>query len=487
MSHMRFKRYFVVLAFVSLISFYFLPYAYAKTSETTDSIDLNDINKIDRVVVFSLDGFRYDYLLRTGDAPALQWFKEQGVTAEYCVPSNPTVTATNHASIITGNPPDKHGILGNTFFDWNDMKTYSQFNQESDPYRDTNRGMHLLTTQPSFIHAEEQGIKTAVFAWPWIYDGDEYQGETPTYIFDGDWFGNDEGPYIRTDEGIATKVADTLIDDPDIGLAFARLPAVDSEGHYSGPDSESIKQVIDGSLDKALQTFFEKLDSAGLLEGTAVILTSDHGMTNIFDNHYILEEKQFYLDAVGNTSIDPYLVYNAAGEYLHFIGETNTSKVEEFSLYLEGQDGIRAVYVNDENNILNLDNPARGINISVWLGAGNSRYFGSEMEGTHGYLNDQRDMRGIFLAAGPGIAQNSTIGGIDIIDIAPTALDLLEIENGFSSEGTILTDIYGARTNAFHFPADCEVPVVETNAVILPLITAIFVVSTIYRLRKKRA
>ena len=410
---------------------------------------LEEINTVSRVVIFSIDAFRYDYWLRTGDAASLEWLKEQGVTAAYNVPSNPSVTAVNHVSIITGNHPDKHGIMGNTFYDWETNKSYSLFSDYTDPYRDTNTGLHLLTTKPSVIHAEEKGIKTAVFAWPYVDFGTEFEGMSPTYLFDYDWFGANN---LRTDKGIANKAANTILDDPEIGLVYAWLPGVDSIGHSAGPESASVKQVIDFSVDVALRTFFEKLDSAGLLEETLVIIESDHGMAAVTDSDYFLETKPFFINAVANTGITPYIAHDAAFELLYFIGETNTTKVEEFAGYLKGQDGVQAVFVNDEHNSINLDNPARGVNISVWLEPGRSRNFGSTYLGMHGYLNNNTDMRGIFLAVGPGITPGSTIGGIDMIDIAPTALDMLGIISGFETDGSVLSSIYGSRTEAFSYP-----------------------------------
>ena len=449
MTHMKFKKI-INLALIFLIASSILSMTTTLAMEDkNDQPSLNDINTINRVVVFSLDAFRYDYLLRTEDAPTFEWFKEQGVTAAYSLPSNPSVTAINHVSIITGNQPNVHGIMGNSFFDWEDMKTYSMFTDASDPYRDTNTGLHLLQTKPSVIHAEENDVKTAVLAWPYVDYGTNYEGIAPTYVYDYDWFGANN---LRTDKGIAGKTADVIIADPEVKLVFSWLPAVDSVGHYSGPESPNVKTVIETAVDTALRTFFEKLDSAGLLEETVVILTSDHGMAEVSDSYYFLEEKQFYLDAVGNTSIEPYIVHDAPVEFLYFFGETNASKVEEFGSYLKGQPGIQTVYVNDENAVIDLDNAPRGINISVWLEPGYSRHFGSPYLGMHGYLNDNDEMKGFFMAAGPGIEPDSTVGGINNVDIAPTALNMLGLDAGFDTSGTILSSIFGTRTTAFSYP-----------------------------------
>jgi hypothetical protein len=108
--------------------------------------------------------------------------------------------------------------------------------------------------------------------------------------------------------------------------------------------------------------------------------------------------------------------------------------------------------VNDENAAIDIGHAERQMNISVWLEPGYSRHFGSPYVGMHGYLNNNTDMHGFFLAAGPGIGQNSTMGPINIVDIAPTVLQMLGIESGFDSAGTIISPVYGSRTTAFSIP-----------------------------------
>lgn len=425
--------------------------------ENEKTTELNAVvNEINRVVVFSIDAFRYDYFPKVDDEFVFQWFMEEGIVADYQVSSNPTVTAVNHVSMITGNHVDEHGIIGNTFYDWADNYSYSLFSDAADPYRNTNTGLHLLTSKPSVIHAEENAVNTAVFAWPYVDEGTDYGGISPTYLYDYDWFGAQDK---RTDFGIANTVAQTIVSHPDIELAYAWLPGVDAAGHYSGVDSSTLEAVLH-SINTALDKFFSVLEKNDLLKDTVVILTSDHGMATVTDSYYFLEDKQFYLDAVGNTSLTPYIAHDAAFELLYFMDETNTSKVEEFASYLKGAPGIQTVYVNEENDAINLNHPDRGVNISVWLDQGMSRHFGSPYVGMHGYLNDNPEMRGIFMIAGPGITQNSTIGATSIRDIAPTTLALLGIESGFVCGGTALTSVEGTRTSNFTYPF--YVPSTET-------------------------
>ena len=473
------KHKLILMIFLSVLVIY-SPFTVLSYVNNLNQPSLAESNTISRIVIFSIDAFRHDYFDYT-DLPAIEWLIEQGVKAEYCIPSNPSVTAVNHVSMITGNHPDEHGVLGNTFFDWEDSKAYSLFDDATDPYRDTNTGLHLLTAEPAVIHAEDNDIITMVVGWPYVDSGTFYEGKEPEYIFDYDYLGANQ---IRTNGGITTKVASVIKNHPEIGLVFAWLPGIDAAAHSHGTDAYQVDDALK-STNNAIEHFLEEMERSDLLKETIVILASDHGMADVSDDEYFLEEKSFFIEAETQTGISPYIAHDAAYELLYFIGETNVSKVEEFADYLRGGDGIQAVYLNEASNEIDMNHPNRGINITVFLDPGRSRNFGGSYEGMHGYLNNNTDMHGIFIAAGPGITQNISVPGIDIIDIAPTALDLLGIESGFSSEGSIKTNIYGTRSDIFSYPVEPEEPTDESITVILPLLLAIFGIPTINRLRKK--
>ncbi len=442
-----------------------------------DFTEGESVNTVKRVIVFSADAFRHDYFEKTS-LPTIEWLIGQGVKAAYNVPSNPSVTAVNHVSMITGNHPDVHGILGNTFYDWEDNKSYSLFAEATDPYRDTNTGLHLMSAQPSVLHAEEAGIATAVFAWPYVDDGTTYGGAAPTYVFDYDYFGAEN---TRTTMGIAKKTVDTIIAHPEIGLAFSWWPGVDSRGHYAGIDSTFMIDELE-KVDNALAYVIQRLQEEDMLRETVIILASDHGMAPVHDTNFFLEEKACFELAINMTGIEPYIAHDAAFELLYFMDETNVSKVEEFATYLEGQTGIERVFVNEENEGIDIFNANRGINISVFLEPGYCRNFGDTYVGMHGYLNTNSDMHGIFIAAGPSIKQNTTIDGISMIDIAPTVLSLKDSLSDFETEGTVLSGAIGDRTTEFLNPDY----VVESSLSLIPAIAFLVIVPVISVIRKKK-
>jgi len=95
------------------------------TARTRDTPNLNPHSKL---VVFSFDGFRYDYLTKA-HVPTLNRLKESGVTTPYMIPQFTTKTFTNHQSIVTGLYSENHGIVENAVFD-------PLLNQELSGYED---------------------------------------------------------------------------------------------------------------------------------------------------------------------------------------------------------------------------------------------------------------------------------------------------------------------------------------------------------------
>jgi predicted AlkP superfamily pyrophosphatase or phosphodiesterase len=69
-----------------------------------------------RVLLISLDGFRWDYIERPG-AVRLRQLASVGIRAERLVPVFPSKTFPNHYTIVTGLYTDHHGIVANQMRD----------------------------------------------------------------------------------------------------------------------------------------------------------------------------------------------------------------------------------------------------------------------------------------------------------------------------------------------------------------------------------
>ncbi|MDP4132166.1 MAG: ectonucleotide pyrophosphatase/phosphodiesterase, partial [Bacteroidota bacterium] len=126
------------------------------------------------IILISADGFRYD-LADKYHAENLIRLRTSGVAAAYMQSVFPSLTFPNHYSIITGEYPDHHGIVDNTFFDPARNRVYSMGNrkgvQDSSWYGAT----------PLWVLAEKQGMLTACFYW--VGAESAIQGVRSTYYY----------------------------------------------------------------------------------------------------------------------------------------------------------------------------------------------------------------------------------------------------------------------------------------------------------------
>ena len=74
------------------------------------------LSKHPKLVVFSYDGFRFDYMTKT-TTPNLDTLKKNGVTTPYVIPQFASFTFPNHQSLSTGLNTENHGIMANRVWD----------------------------------------------------------------------------------------------------------------------------------------------------------------------------------------------------------------------------------------------------------------------------------------------------------------------------------------------------------------------------------
>ena len=112
------------------------------------------------VILISIDGYRHDYAkLWEPSGPA--YAIENGAQASKGLePPFPSKTFTAHWSLITGLHPDKHGIVGNTFYDPKLKKRYKYTD------RRTSRDGKWYGGWPLWSWAEHHNMRTATMFWP---------------------------------------------------------------------------------------------------------------------------------------------------------------------------------------------------------------------------------------------------------------------------------------------------------------------------------
>lgn len=223
------------------------------------------------LLLISIDGFRHDYRERA-ETPNLDRLVNEGVTADGLVHVFPTKTFTAHWSIVTGLHTEHHGVVANNMWDPERERSFSLRN------RDAVMDPSWYDGEPIWRTAERQGLTAATFFWP----GSEAPvgGAHATH-----WKAYDAS--IPHEERIEQVLA--WLDLPDeerpdfITLYFSR---VDSLGHRHGPDAPEVTAAI-ADIDADLGRLLRGLEDRGLLGAMHVLVTSDHGMSDIDPERYI--------------------------------------------------------------------------------------------------------------------------------------------------------------------------------------------------------
>ncbi|MEM7347429.1 MAG: ectonucleotide pyrophosphatase/phosphodiesterase, partial [Chloroflexota bacterium] len=196
---------------------------------------------ISHVVVISIDGLRPD-ALQQADTPTLDALRLQGAYTAQAQAVVPSVTLINHASMLGGMNPDKHGIYWNNY----------------EPELGNIQGPTL------FSAGEEAGLSTAL-----LVGKDKLQ-----HLVSPDYTGLYH--YAGFTDQQVMNVAFDLAETAMPNLLFIHLPNVDSSGHTLGWMSSGQLLAIE-LTDTLIGEFVAHLDRIGLLEETVLLITSDHG------------------------------------------------------------------------------------------------------------------------------------------------------------------------------------------------------------------
>jgi predicted AlkP superfamily pyrophosphatase or phosphodiesterase len=200
----------------------------------------------DHVVLISIDGLRPD-AIAAFQAPTLQRLMKEGsytLRAETIVPSK---TLPSHTSMLTGEPPERHGVLWNTAF-------------EDRP--------GTLSIPTVFSIARDNGYRTAAFFSKAKFSHLQRPGTLDYSQAPGGWFG-------RWNADRTTRDVEEYLGRARPNLLFVHLPDPDVAGHASGWMSDKYGAAV-LRADAAVARIMKAADTAFAGDYT-LIVTADHG------------------------------------------------------------------------------------------------------------------------------------------------------------------------------------------------------------------
>jgi hypothetical protein len=212
-----------------------------------------------RVIILNIDGLSW-YWFRRADMPFLHEMMEQhayapdGAITVYRALTNPAF-----ASILTGAPPDVHGI------------------------RNNNLGQSLtIDALPDLVRSKLYGsVHMKHFSKP---------------SWEVQWFSLVELGARATEEALFAQLKKDVANRPELRLFIADISEVDFTGHSYGSFSRAYREAA-GRADAHIRDFYGWLESTGHLEDTTVIISSDHGLW-INDHSYLISEQEKYTPVI---------------------------------------------------------------------------------------------------------------------------------------------------------------------------------------------
>ena len=378
---------------------------------TAGSGGVNAPNQRDKpyLILISIDGFRWDYQ-DLYDTPTMDRIAASGIRADASIPVFPTLTFPNHYSIATGLYPANHGLIGN----WFPSKDRKRFYNYRDP--ETVQDGSWYGGEPIWVAAEKNGMVSASY----FFVGTEapVNGIAPTYwnAFDYDIRGVD-----RVDQVIEWLA---MPDDKRPHVITLYFEDVDVATHSYGPGSNQSIAAIK-RVDDYLGRLMKGIENLPIRNDVSIVVVSDHG------------QSAFKAD------VEPFIIDSVANLEGLIVDDHGTSTF----LYLEKPDRARAESIRDaiDDNwnhgqaMLREDAPpdwrvtdeAGFADVIVQADPGYAAYSSADIvidfPSSHGWAREFEDMHGIFLATGPRLPRGVRIPAIEVVDIYPLMMEILEI------------------------------------------------------------
>lgn len=438
------------------------------------------------LLVVSVDGMCLTDLPFLRTLPAFGRLLERGSFAS-ARSVLPALTYPNHVSLITGRTVAGHGVYGNmklapgaTPTDW--------FWQAAD-----------LDCPTIFDLAKAQGLRTASFFWPGtahaeidvlvpvLWDPEDWSDPRRTLgpasspgafpaLFDKHldklrWQPGpdyDEFAIALTAEVLAERSADVV---------FSHLLAVDKARHRTGVASDTTRDALVG-IDGGLQVLLAALESAGRLASTNIILTSDHGHTDVVQavapNVLLAEAGLIRLDADGAvTSWDAWVHPAGLSGQVHLRPDADGALRARVLQVLDGwvQDSavpISAVHsaaqVRDAHGFAGpfaavLEAADATVIQPRWQGAAVVSRFEESYRGprsAHGGFPEV-GIPPLMIAAGPDIVPGLRLDQVSVVDQAATCAALIGVQIP-DADGVAVRELLGPDGRSTTTPAEPTTP-----------------------------
>lgn len=392
----------------------------------------------DHVVIVMLDGVRPD-ALREASTPHLDALAEAGTVYWQASAPYPSQTRVSFVTLPTGSWPARHGIVGGDEILTGEWETVEVDSGEPEKFQ------HLVEVPTMFEEASAHGL-TSLYA---ALKGYELVGARgATWTINGkntirkEWYATRYDDEVSGSRALALwdklaisrdllDQATKLVRENRPNLVVLNLGSADYAAHTWGPHSPEYRTAIE-VMDALVGRLLATLDEIGMRGRTAIVVSSDHGFTQITPRRVIApvsDESGHRLDVLAARGIE-HFVTNAGGTAMG-VYVRDDARVKEAVALLKAEPWADGVYceVVDAGcdrtlSSLNAYHPRRSPAIMVDLD--DDVALNRPRPGNHGSLR-ATDMSIPLLLSGAGVGGGRVFGEASLADVAPTAMRLLGI------------------------------------------------------------
>lgn len=444
-------------------------------SQITRAENPQDRNRV--VVMISVDGLAGYYIDDPqAEMPNIRKLADEGARAASMRAVGPTVTWPNHTTLVTGDYPARHGVVGNNYFDRITGKNVTLI---WDP---TYNKEQIVKVPTIYDVAKKAGLTTAAVRWPASRGAKSLDWTTPDVLDEGLF-----SAYTTPALTVECKTAKIGIDGSRDGgaaparivlsgpqdeeethafnlilhlhrpnLALLHLLNVDHTEHAYGPRSPEAYAAIK-KADAQIGEVWEELkhDFPG---NATLVIVSDHGFSPIehaiFPN--VILRRAGLIDVKGPRVVggSVHLVPQGGAALIYVTDSAKRNEViAQVKTAFESADGIEKIVLPDDLSKYGIGDASKDPNApDMVLFAKEGWIFGDtaagvlafvdkpERKGTHGHNPDLPDLHATFVAWGAGVKAGVHLGEIQNTDVAPTVAGMLGLEMK-DVDGKPLTDI----------------------------------------------
>ncbi|MEH7250631.1 ectonucleotide pyrophosphatase/phosphodiesterase [Neobacillus niacini] len=406
--------------------------------------------------------------------PNFKTILENGAYVEKVETIYPSVTYPCHTTIVTGNYPNRHGIINNTLL------------QPGRTSPDWNWFRSLITGTTLYDEAKKANLTTAALLWPVtgkakidynlpeIFPNRPWQNQILVSLRSGSphfqWDLNQRFGHLRN--GINQPELDDFVLESTVhtiktkkpNLLLVHFTDLDTKRHDFGFSANEAIAAIHRHNDR-LGRILSALKESGISENSTIVALGDHSALDenkaLSLNVLFHKEKLITTNAKGKINNWKAYCKSCDGSAYIYLKDNNDFesslkvKILLDSLLADPEAGIEKILTAEEATLMGADGSC-----TFMVEAKKGYYFLEDFQGEyvkritredvladhkytlacHGYSPEKSDYSTIFMAAGKGIRQKTIVPFARLIDEGPTLARLLGLDLG-NTDGKIIEEL----------------------------------------------